>query len=128
MVTITDRLESLDQEHIEAAARFAADSLASQRVAVVRLAPGDMTEYRFVIVAPGVEWAYGEPRYGRYYWVTLCADFGCGYEWGGHAVDGGYAASKWTNAGSSKGTREWTGAVVARFLSAVAQCFAEDAA
>lgn len=115
MATISD----LDQEHIQAAARFAADQLAAGGVARVRLAPGDMTEYPLVITVPGVEWAYGGPRQGRYYWVTLCASFGAGYEWHGGEVDGYYATQKWTNAGSSAATRAWTGEVVARFLTAV---------
>lgn len=117
MAAVTD----LDQEHIASAALFAAEALAARGVALVRLAPGDMTEYRIAIMAPGVEWAYGAPRGGRYYWVTLCASFGAGYEWPGRAVDGGYATEKWTNAGSSKATRAWTGEVIAQFLTAVAK-------
>jgi hypothetical protein len=109
----------LDQEHILTAAQFAARKLASDGVACVRLAPGDMTEYRFVIAAPGIEWAYGDERQGTYYWVTLCAGFGAGYEWHGGHVDGSYAAEKWTNFGSAKASRAWTGEVVAHFLSAV---------
>jgi hypothetical protein len=115
------RLEDLDQEHIADAAEFAARQLAEVGVAVVRLAPGDMTEYRFVIASPGFEWAYGQVRQGKYYSVTLCAGFGSGYDWHGGKVDQYYAAQKWTNAGSSKGTREWTGTVVALFLTAVSQ-------
>lgn len=111
--------DQLDQDHIDAAARFAAAQLATGGVARVRLAPGDMIEYPFLIAVPGVEWAYDELRTGRYYWVTLCASFGAGYEWHGGEVDSIYAAVKWANFGSSKATRAWTGEVVARFLTAV---------
>lgn len=113
----TDRLDS---EHIDAAAQYAADQLGLVGHVKVRLAPGDMTEYRIAIVAPSDEWAYGDVRPGKYYWVTLCAGFGAGYEWHGGAIDGGYAAEKWTNPDSAKGTRAWTGEVVALFLTAVA--------
>jgi len=113
--------DRLDQDHIDKAADFAAEHLATDGVARIRLAPGDMTEYRFVIARPGIEWAYGEPREGRYYWVTLCADFGGGYEWHGGGVDGGYATEKWTNRSSGDATRRHTGEVVARFLTAVAE-------
>ena len=118
------RLDDLDQDHITNAAAFAARQLADEGVAVVRLAPGDMTEYRFVIARPGVEWAYGQVRQGKYYSVTLCASFGSGYDWHGGEVDQYYATQKWTNAGSTKGTREWTGTVVALFLTAVSQAIA----
>lgn len=112
--------DDLDAAHIASAAAWAANQMRISGMAKVRLAPGDMTEYRIVIASPGIEWAYGEPRHGQYYWVTLCASFGAGYEWHGGEVHGGYAAEKWTNPGSSKATREWTGEVVARFLSATA--------
>lgn len=111
--------DQLDQEHIEEAAQFAAVMLAKHGAAKVRLAPGDMTEYRFALVAPGVEWAYGEERVGKYYWVTLCANFGAGYEWHGGEVHADYAAEKWVNPSVSKGTRAHTGMVVGRFLTAV---------
>lgn len=113
--------DDLDTAHIASAAAWAANQLRIGGMAKVRLAPGDMTEYRIVIAAPGIEWAYGEPREGRYYWVTLCASFGAGYEWHGGQVDGGYAAEKWTNPSSGKATRAWTGEVIARFLSATSE-------
>lgn len=112
--------DTLDAAHIASAAAWAAVRLLDGQEAKVRLAPGDMTEYRILIAPPGTEWAYGDEREGRYYWVTLCANFGAGYEWHGGRIDGGYAAEKWTNPGSSKATRAWTGEVVARFLSATA--------
>lgn len=118
MDEIADRL---DREHIRSAAVWAAAQLTETGVARVRLAPGDMTEYRFVIAAPAIEWAYGEPRPGNYYWVTLCANFGGGYEWAGQPVDPSYAAEKWTNTSSSKATRLHTGTVVALFLTAVGE-------
>lgn len=110
----------LDQDHINEAAAFAARQLVAAGVARIRLSPGDMTEYRIAIVAPGPEFSrsYGEVK-GRYFWVTLCAGFGAGYEWHGGPVDGPYAAEKWANASVSKGTRAHTGEVIARFLSAV---------
>jgi hypothetical protein len=113
--------ELLDAAHIASAAAWAANQLRISGMAKVRLAPGDMTEYRIVIAAPGIEWAYGEPRDGRHYWVTLCANFGTGYEWHGGRIDPGYAAEKWTNPSVSKATRAWTGEVVARFLTATAE-------
>ena len=119
--------EQIDQAHINDAAAFAARQLADAGVARIRLAPGDMTEYRIVIAAPADEWAYGDVRRGRYFWVTLCAGFGAGYEWHGGPVDGGYAAEKWANATANKATRAWTGEVVARFLTAVAKARSEQA-
>jgi hypothetical protein len=124
---MTDIGDRLDADHIAEAAQFAADQLSLHGVAKVRLAPGDMTEYRFVIATPGIEWAYGVERPGKYYWVTLCANFGGGYEWHGGEVDGGYAAEKWTNPGTAKGTRAWTGEVVARFLTAIANAMRANA-
>lgn len=114
------RVETLPVEEFDSAALFAAGRLSSSDVAVVYLAPGDMTEYRFVIAKPPVFWAYGEERPAKYYYVTLCQSFGAGYEWAGHAISADYATEKWTNPGSPKGTRAHTGAVVARFLTAVA--------
>lgn len=111
----------LDQDHINAAAAFAAAELAATGVARVRLAPGDMTEYPIVIAAPGPEWAYDKERLGSYYWVTLCASFGTGYPWHGHQTDDGYAAEKWVNRGENKASRAHVGRVVAAFLTAVAE-------
>lgn len=119
--------DDLDQEHFDAAAEYAAEHLARHGVAKVRLAPGDMTEYRLIIAAPGPEWAYGDERPGKNYWVALCADFGTGYEWRGQHVDGGYAAEKWVSRSVSKGTRAWTGQVVARFLTATSEAMAARA-
>ncbi len=109
----------LDHQHIVEAATHAAAQLAVGRPARVYLAPGDLTEYRILAAAPGTEWAYGQVRDGREYWVALCNSFGAGHAWGGEPVTGGYAAEKWTNWGSTSGTREWTGQVIAEFLGAL---------
>lgn len=121
MTVFEDRAAQLDHDHINAAAAWTAETLASTGHALVRLAPGDMTEYRIAITCPDIEWAYGEPRQGRYYWVTLCAGFGGGYEWRRQRLDGGYAAEKWANRSSGATTRRWTGEVMAVFLNAVRQ-------
>lgn len=115
----------LDHDHIRDAAIWAAHRLADVGVARVRLAPGDMTEYRIDIAAPGAIWAYGEERADRDYGVTLCANFGCGYPWAGREVHPDYATEKWTNPSSSKGTRAHTGRVMAAFLSALATAIGE---
>lgn len=116
----TDRL---DADRINAAAAFAAEQLRSVGVARVHLAPGDMTDYPFLIATPGPEWNYDGTGYsavtGSYYWVALCCSFGAGYPWTGGPVDAYYGREKWTNPGSSKATRAWTGEVVTRFLTAV---------
>ncbi len=121
---MTELLDRLDNEHISDAGQWAAESLLAHGQARVRLAPGDATEYKIMIVAPGIEYAYGEPRVGKYYWVALCANFGSGYEWHGGAIDGGYAAMNWTNPSVSKATRAHSGEVVARFLTATAHAMA----
>lgn len=116
----------LDQEHIETAARWVAHALEGRGSAKVRLAPGDATEYPIAIVGPGTFWAYGKEREGRTYWVTLMASWGCSYEWAGAPVDPGYAAQKWTNPRAGGAIAEWTGIVMAKFLTALSQALRPD--
>ena len=126
-MTTIDFDARLDGEHIRGAALWAAEALDATGVAKVRLAPGDMTEYALLIAAPGIEWAYGQHAAGSHYWVAVCANFGCGYEWGGFPVHADYCADKWVARGASKGTRMWAGQVIARFLTALAEALGEGA-
>lgn len=120
----------LDVDHIDLAARFAAHQLRTAGVARVRLSPGDATEYRLLLAAPGLEFSKAAlydmkggfelaERAGTYFWVALCNSFGAGYEWHGGPVDAGYATEKWTNLSGPPGIREHTGRVVAEYLNAV---------
>lgn len=115
-----ERIAQLDHDHIDQAARYTALQLIGVGHSHVALAPGDATEYRITIVSPGGMWAYSEVIDNRYYQVALCASFGAGYPWNGRKLDPSYCAEKWTNAGSARGIREWTGAVMSAYLNRVA--------
>jgi len=109
----------LDRAHVEQAAQFAAEQLASRGVARVRLTPGDFTEYQLMVAAPGLEWAAGSARPHRAYLVSLCDPFGASYPWSAGEVNPRYAVEKWTQRDAPEGTRRCTGQVVALFLNAL---------
>lgn len=111
------RPEDLEQHLFDAAAAWAARQLDRRGVALVKLAPGDATEYPILIAVPDVQYlsSVGEAA-NRTYWVSLCAGFGSGYPWMGQPVDPGYATEKWTNR-LAHGV--WTGTVISRFLTAL---------
>ena len=125
--TTDDRFDVLDDDHIAQAAAWAAEQLVLHGVARLSLTPGDMTEYRLLIAAPDVEWAYGDERPGRNYIVALCSSFGAGYPWNGRPVSPGYAAEQWTHRAAGDGVREWTGEVMSRFLTATHQAMVDQA-
>lgn len=109
----------LNLTHIAEAADRAAWSLNRRGVAHVLVEPGDATRYPFIISHVSVwdvrdgEWVEVEPRE---FTVTLAASFGCSYPWGGQRMHADYCAQKW-----AQDCREWTGVVVAEFLSALAE-------
>lgn len=104
--------KDLDQSYFTDAAVTAASCLQAHGVAHVVLSPDDGTMYRFIIVAPDPEGKLGEQT--NDYWVTLT--WGASYPWPGWRVDPIYATEKWTH----DRKHEWTGVVVSRFLTTLA--------
>lgn len=119
--TEVDPVDRLDHDHVRKAAAWAAEQLALVGSARVRLAPGDMTEYKIQVTAPSEEWSAQGTHAGEYYWVTLSCGFGTGYEWSGHPIHTDYAASKWVAYGAPAGTRLCAGAAVGLFLTCLSQ-------
>ena len=107
---------SLDLEHIQKGAAWAAYRLHMHGVAAVDLTPGDATCYQFVLTHVQ-RWAADDVRPARDYLVVLANDFGRAHGWAGHGgIVPSYAAAKWT----TDPHHVWTGVVVAEFLNAVA--------
>jgi hypothetical protein len=103
-------------ENIDIIAREAAKSLAERGFAYVVLEPGDATSYPFVIAGPDTR--IGRPN--REYMVSLAASFGRSYPWGGIALQCDYCAVKWADG------HEYTGVIVAEFLTRLAAHIADD--
>lgn len=118
-MTATDvvgRVAGLPSEPFEVAALWSVEQLVEHGRAMVRLAPGDATQYHLVVVAPGPVLDCGGEAWERQYFVALWMDSsGSVYPWTPGFTHPSYAAERWA------GGQEWTGAVVARFLNAVAE-------
>jgi hypothetical protein len=115
-----ERVAALGAESFTETARWVAARLANDYAAIVRFGPGDCTEYRFTITGPGVYWYYDhEERTTRDYTVDLTSSFGTGpHHWNGYRLQPREAA-RWVKEPTT-GTGMYTAALVARFLSAVA--------
>jgi hypothetical protein len=114
-------VSDLDQDRIDAAARWTAEQLARTGVAKVELTPGDSTVYKLLLSSPGPLWRAGGESTTTYYWVSLCASWGNGYEWAGGPIERTYCAEKWTNHSANKAIRAHTGEVIAQFLTATSK-------
>jgi len=102
---------SLDQDHIQAAAKWAAGQLDRLGHARVMLTPGDMTVYPIVIVSPACE-QWGEQRDHRSYLVAL-GGRGRMYPWYGDTdLHHTYVTEHWTHDSQHEGF------VLAAFLNA----------
>ncbi len=101
-------VDELDALAFMDAATDTVTALLDRGYAVVDLIPGDATHYQiFVIATP--------ERHDPY--IVGLVGFGATYPWRPSHVSLRYAQEKWGGDGAS---HEWTGAVVCRFLNAVA--------
>jgi hypothetical protein len=117
-----ERVAALPAESFTETARWVAARLADDRAAIVRFGPGDCTEYRFTITGPGTYWYYDheEPTTLGGYTVDLTSSFGNGpHIWNGGLVQPTFASALVKE--PTTGTGMYTAALVARFLSAVAE-------
>ena len=108
------------QPAIEHAAHRVALALIEQDTVSFDLVPGDATLYPLIIRKPGPVATNPGPRndgtlHHDEYLVVLGASFGGSYPWAGQQMHWDYCAQKWTPNG-----HEWTGRVMAAFLTALA--------
>lgn len=109
----------LDQEHINAAAFFAAEKLIDDQVAIIRLTPGDMTLYSLLVTPKHVDvFTDTGTVTAREYCVILATSWGKAYPWNGERVHAQYVHEKWV-----EGHSPHTAAVLAAFLNAIAARF-----
>jgi hypothetical protein len=106
MDTLTghEQVDALDPGPFANAIADTAANLAARGHSVIDLSPGDMTNYRIVVVECD----------GPDQFIVGIVDKGCTYPWGpsnSGFTSPGYAASKWTD------DDEWTGAVLSRYLN-----------
>lgn len=117
---IEARIDELPADRFERPANWAAAMLAEYGYAYVILEPGDATNYRIMIIAPGTEWHGSDVvDQHRYYHVALSMGMGFGYDWAGHQLDPSYVASKWV-VESRPGAGYHAACVLTRFLNALA--------
>lgn len=113
-MTYDEIREKLDLEHIDAAARFAADQVDFAGVASVKLTPNDGTVYPIIVtraVCFNID-QRGNIGVPRDYTVCVAASFGGTYQWAGQPLHEDYVAEKWTRDGN-----KWTAVVVTEFLN-----------
>tara|TARA_R110000782_G_scaffold51260_3_gene110606 strand:- start:1244 stop:1639 length:396 start_codon:yes stop_codon:yes gene_type:complete len=112
-----ERAEALPQIHYDQAAFVAVEQLRVSGSAWVRVAPGDATQYVFVIVQlPTGRVGHPPDRIPRepgHYIVA--SNFAPAHEWHGEAVHVDYAMEKW-----SPRPNIFTAVATARFLSTLA--------
>jgi hypothetical protein len=109
-------VDRLAQSEFDGAANWAHAQLDKYGHAFVDLQPGDATTYKIVVVRPTSKVEYPNPTidWDANMWVGT--SFGPLYPWRGNTIHWDYAASKWTS-----DNHEWTGRVIARFLTTLAQ-------
>lgn len=117
---VATEVDALDATVFTSAASYAAASLFVRGHALVELAPGDMTLYRFSIIdsAHGALHQDGRVHGGnmggnRY---LVASTFGLLYAWSGHPMEPDYALEHYVV--DDKGV--WTAHVIARFLTELA--------
>lgn len=101
-----EHVDRLDATHFTAAAADAAEQLAAHRHAIVDFCPGDATGYTIGV--------FHHPDRRDPYTVCLISPQGYSYPWRGQRLSYDYVTAKWTR------DHEWTGAVLTRFLNALA--------
>ncbi len=123
MMDVDEIRSRLDMKAIGLAAAWAARELADSKSAMVDLAPGDMTLYRIIVLAPQFKWVGSvTTAWSGGYIVALANCSGRTYPWMGHNHnDPGYVAEKWT-----EDARIWTGVVLATFLDRLAEHLQES--
>jgi hypothetical protein len=114
----------LNVETITRVAQWAARMLNADGLAIVDLAPGDMTLYKIHVISPGQPklTEFGAVAHTNDYSVTLATSFGATYPWRGHRMEAGYVTDKWVN-----DDRLWTGVVLTEFLNALAEALGDPA-
>jgi len=103
----------LDLDHIDKVAVEAHIDLVADGVAFVELTPGDMTSYKFVVVASVDE--HDRAIAGGRYLVAMINTSQVAYSWDGQHTRAAYVHQKWFPRDN-----KWSATVLAYFLNALA--------